>query len=125
MNRRSFSSRIDSNVEFNLHFGTETLENKKKLKFTFYEFHFELLIKNPKSCRFISAYVLHQYSIQKYFQFKTGLLKQTSSDGVQFDPFIDNETQAVAAAFLVVVVVVTDETVTVDILNNTKSFCSL
>ena len=47
-------------------------------------------------------------------------------DGVQFDPFIDNETQAVRAAFevIVVVVVVTDETVTVDILNNTKSFCS-
>ena len=48
-------------------------------------------------------------------------------DGVQFDPFIDNETQAVGAAFeviVVVVVVVTDETVTVDILNNTKSFCS-
>ena len=47
-------------------------------------------------------------------------------DGVQFDPFIDNETQAVGAAFevIVVVVVVTDETVTVDILNNTKSFCS-
>ena len=59
------------------------------------------------------------------FNFRQGSSNRLM-DVVQFDSFIDNETQAVGAAFevIVVVVVVTDETVTVDILNNTKSFCS-
>ena len=58
MNRRSFSSkrrRIDSNVELQFAFWNGDTRKEKKTKFTFYEFHFKHLIKNPKSCRFISG----------------------------------------------------------------------